>query len=181
MNRILDINHEQVRVPGGRDAHSSSTRRFEPLGRYYPPAPTFLGAFLGGTVATNAAGAATFKYGTTRDWVRALTVVLPGGDVLDVERGTHLRPQRRLLRGSCCAIRQSPCPIPSYRMPGVPKVSAGIFLPRRHVDLIDLFVSAEGTLGIITGGHLARAAVTARDVPAAFVPFRDRTSRARVR
>ena len=56
-------------------------------GRYYPPSPTFTGAFVGGTVATNAAGAATFKYGTTRDWVRALTVVLPSGDVLDVERG----------------------------------------------------------------------------------------------
>ena len=40
-------------------------------GRYYPPAPTFMGAFVGGTIATNAAGAATFKYGTTRDWVQA--------------------------------------------------------------------------------------------------------------
>ena len=36
---------------------------------YYPPVPTFTGAFVGGVVATNAAGAATFKYGTTRDWV----------------------------------------------------------------------------------------------------------------
>ncbi len=49
----------------------------ERAGRYYPPAPTFTGAFVGGIVATNAAGAATFKYGTTRDWVEALTVVLP--------------------------------------------------------------------------------------------------------
>ncbi len=57
------------------------------MGRYYPPAPTFTGAFVGGTVATNAAGAATFKYGTTRDWVQALTVVLPTGDALDVHRG----------------------------------------------------------------------------------------------
>ena len=29
-------------------------------GRYYPPIPTFTGAFVGGTVATNAAGSATF-------------------------------------------------------------------------------------------------------------------------
>ena len=32
-------------------------------GLYYPPVPTFDGAFVGGTIATNAAGAATFKYG----------------------------------------------------------------------------------------------------------------------
>ena len=33
---------------------------------YYPPVPTFDGAFVGGTIATNAAGAATFKHGSTR-------------------------------------------------------------------------------------------------------------------
>ena len=51
-------------------------------------------------VATNAAGAATFKYGTTRDWVDALTIVLPSGDVLDVERGAHARQRRRPLRAA---------------------------------------------------------------------------------
>ncbi len=52
--------------------------------------PTFLGATVGGIVATNAAGAATFKYGTTREWVDGLTVVLAGGDVIDVRRGDHV-------------------------------------------------------------------------------------------
>ena len=61
-------------------------------GRYYPPAPTFTGAFVGGTVATNAAGAATFKYGATRDWVAALTVVLA-----DRRRARH-RARRRSTR-----------------------------------------------------------------------------------
>ena len=50
----------------------------------------------------NAAGAATFKYGTTRDWVRALTVVLPGGDVLDVERGADDWPTATGSSTSCC-------------------------------------------------------------------------------
>ncbi len=57
------------------------------MGKHYPPVPTFTGAFVGGIVATNAAGAATFKYGTTREWVRALTVVLASGDVLDIAAG----------------------------------------------------------------------------------------------
>ena len=38
-------------------------------GLYYPPVPTFDGAFVGGTISTNAAGAATFKYGSVRRWV----------------------------------------------------------------------------------------------------------------
>ena len=54
---------------------------------WYPPAPTYAGATVGGTVATNAAGAATFKYGPARPWVEALTIVLPGGEVLDLARG----------------------------------------------------------------------------------------------
>ena len=36
-------------------------RRLAAHGLYYPPVPTFDGAFVGGTIATNAAGAATFK------------------------------------------------------------------------------------------------------------------------
>ena len=86
LNRIVEIGHDCVRVQAGvtlLDLDAALAR----AGKYYPPAPTFMGAFVGGIVATNAAGAATFKYGTTRDWVRALTVVLPSGEVLDVERG----------------------------------------------------------------------------------------------
>jgi D-lactate dehydrogenase (cytochrome) len=86
MNRILEIGTDAVRVEAGvtlLDLDGALAR----AGKYYPPSPTFAGAFVGGVIATNAAGAATFKYGTTRDWVRAITVVLPGGDVLDVERG----------------------------------------------------------------------------------------------
>ena len=56
-------------------------------GLYYPPVPTYDGAFVGGTIATNAAGAATFKYGSTRRWVEGLTVVLADGSVLTIERG----------------------------------------------------------------------------------------------
>ena len=44
-------------------------------GAWFPPAPTFTGAFAGGVVATNAAGAATFRHGPIRPWVEALTIV----------------------------------------------------------------------------------------------------------
>jgi D-lactate dehydrogenase (cytochrome) len=140
-------------------------------GLYYPPAPTFGGAFVGGTVATNAAGAATFKYGTTRDWVQALTVVLPSGDVLDVERGATLAHSDGYfaLQLGVGTVR---VPVPTYVMPDVPKLSAGYFAAP-EMDLIDLFIGSEGTLGVIT-------AVTLRVLPVrpavclALIPFRHR-------
>jgi len=140
-------------------------------GRYYPPAPTFGGAFVGGTIATNAAGAATFKYGTTREWVQALTVVLPSGDVLDIERGATIAHSDGYFDLQLAAGRVR-VPVPTYTMPDVPKLSAGYFAAP-DMDLIDLFIGSEGTLGVIT-------AVTLRVLPIrpafclVFIPFNHR-------
>lgn len=122
-------------------------------GFYYPPAPTYNGAFVGGTIATNASGAATFKYGSTRAWVRRLTVVLATGDVVDLERGqvrAHPDGFFELVRG-CEVIR---VPVPRYVMPDVPKRSAGYFAAP-EMDLVDLFIGSEGTLGVIVEATLA--------------------------
>ncbi len=120
--------------------------------RYYPPAPTYDGAFVGGTISTNASGAATFKYGSTRDWVRRLTVVLACGEVLDIERGrVHAHPDGFFeieTSGGVIAV-----PVPTYRMPDVPKRSAGYFAAA-GMDLIDLFIGAEGTLGVVVEATL---------------------------
>src|SRR4030095_14784814 len=43
--------------------------------------------------------------------------------------------------------------IPTYQVPALPKVSAGYFT-EPHLDLVDLFVGSEGTLGVITGATL---------------------------
>ena len=61
-------------------------RELESHGRYYPPVPTYQDAMIGGTVSTNAGGAATFKYGVTRQWIRGLRVALFNGDVLELSR-----------------------------------------------------------------------------------------------
>ena len=48
----------------------------------YPPDPGEKSATIGGNIATNAGGMRAVKYGVTRDYVRALTVVMPDGEVL---------------------------------------------------------------------------------------------------
>jgi D-lactate dehydrogenase (cytochrome) len=119
---------------------------------YYPPSPTFAGACVGGTIATNAAGAATFKYGSTRDWVQAITVVLASGEVLDVQRGDVSASSEGHFEivGADRTIRVD---IPTYAMPDVPKRSAG-YHAAPGMDLVDLFIGAEGTLGILVSAEL---------------------------
>jgi D-lactate dehydrogenase (cytochrome) len=118
-------------------------------GQWYPPLPTYDGATVGGTVATNAAGAATFKYGATRAWVRALTVVLASGDVLDVERGAATASPEGHFEIVGVDGRPHRVDLPRYTMPAVAKLAAGYFAAP-GMDLVDLFVGAEGTLGIVT-------------------------------
>jgi D-lactate dehydrogenase (cytochrome) len=122
-------------------------------GLWFPPVPTFLGATVGGAVSTNAAGPATFKYGSVRRWVRALTVVLSNGDVVRVVRGktTASTDGMFVIAGS---EGERHVPIPRIRMPHVPKCSAGYF-SEPGMDLIDLFIGAEGTLGVIVDVDLA--------------------------
>lgn len=171
LNTIVDLGRERVRAGAGvtlveLDAALAAT------GRYYPPVPTFTGAFAGGIAATNAAGAATFKHGTTRDWVLGLTVVLANGDVLDLERGQTVADADGLFEIILAGGDTRRVRVPGYRMPDVPKLSAGYFAAH-GMDLIDLFIGSEGTLGVITD-------VTLRVLPArpamclAFVPFGDR-------
>src|SRR5260221_1262230 len=173
LNRRLDdivIGDDSVRVGAGvtiaeLDCALALARQC------YPPGPTFTGALVGGTIATNAAGAATFKYGTTRDWVRALTIVLANGDVLDVERG-------RVFAGAegtfeiTLSDRTARVEVPRYSMPRVAKLSAGYFATPA-MDLIDLFIGSEGTLGVVTEATL-RVLRVRPALCLAFVPFTDR-------
>jgi D-lactate dehydrogenase (cytochrome) len=85
--RVIELGSDFVRIQPGVPLVSLAAT-LAAHGRRYPPVPTYDGAFIGGTVATNAAGAATFKYGSTRDWVQALTIVLACGEVLDLTRGS---------------------------------------------------------------------------------------------
>jgi D-lactate dehydrogenase (cytochrome) len=128
-------------------------RALAAVGLYYPPVPTFDGASVGGTIATNAAGAATFKHGSTRRWVNAATIVLANGDVLDVARGETHASGNGSFEIETTAGEVLTVPVPTYVMPGVAKLSAGYYAAP-GMDLIDLFIGAEGTLGVVVEATL---------------------------
>jgi D-lactate dehydrogenase (cytochrome) len=118
-------------------------------GQLYPPDPTEWSCYLGGTVATNASGARTFKYGTTRDYVRRLQIALPSGELLELRRGEIFAGAQGRLRIPCPGGRAIEAQLPTYRMPRTRKHAAGYFIAP-EMDAIDLFIGSEGTLGVIT-------------------------------
>ena len=83
MNRILgyDEDNMMVTVQAGV-LFSDLSADAEKHGFFYPPDPGEKFATLGGNASTNAGGMRAVKYGTTRDYVRAMTVVLPTGEVI---------------------------------------------------------------------------------------------------
>ena len=85
MNKILsyDTDNMVVRVQAGvllNDLAEDAAKK----GFLYPPDPGEKFATLGGNVSTNAGGMRAVKYGTTRDYVRAMTVVLPTGEIVNM-------------------------------------------------------------------------------------------------
>jgi glycolate oxidase len=84
LNRILDIdtNNFQATVEPGviNDVFRNAV---EEKGLFYPPDPASKGScFLGGNIAHGSGGPKAIKYGTTRDYVLNLEVVLPSGEII---------------------------------------------------------------------------------------------------
>jgi len=133
------------------DRVSGSERALEEMranGSYFfPPDPTEASASIGGMVSCNSSGARSFHYGATRKYVERLRVVLAGGSVVLLARGDPKAD------GRCFSVvtnsgRKITGDLPSYDMPQV-KNAAGYY-SRPDMDLLDLFIGSEGTLGIVT-------------------------------
>ena len=105
-------------------------------GQFYAPDPTEMSAAVGGTIATNASGSRSFRYGDTRRHVLALRVALMDGRLLSVRRGEPIDFD-----------------VPALPAPETTKHSAGFRLAP-GMDWVDLFAGSEGTLGVILEAEL---------------------------
>ncbi len=123
-------------------------------GQFYAPDPTETTASIGGTIATNASGSRSFRYGSTRRHVLGLRVALMDRRILDVHRGDKIDFD-----------------VPALPLPNTTKNTAGYPLAP-GMDWIDLFVGSEGTLGIITEAEL-QLLPAPRDVLAGVIFFED--------
>lgn len=84
MNRILeiDIENQQVIIEPGLVAETLNLA-IKPLGFFFPPDPGSLAmCTIGGMIANNSSGMRSVKYGTVRNYVLDLEVVLADGRVV---------------------------------------------------------------------------------------------------
>jgi D-lactate dehydrogenase (cytochrome) len=124
----------------------------EARGMLYPPDPTERSCFLGGNIATNASGSRTFKYGPTRDYVKGLKIALASGDIIDLKRGELFADQAGKVTIPL-AGKTLEAQLPSYHMPRVRKHASGYFV-EPEMDVVDLFIGSEGTLGVVLEAEL---------------------------
>ncbi len=112
-------------------------------GWFYPPNPTEWLASIGGTLATNASGARSYKFGTTRQFVLAAEIVLVDGRTASVHRGDTIDQPLQLDDGSVVHF-----PKVKFESPKC-KNAAGYFV-QPGMDWLDLFVGSDGTLCVFT-------------------------------
>lgn len=165
MNRILVLDNKSgaVMVEPGIN-YGKLQQTLQTHGRFLPPFPaSFEYSTVGGAVANNAAGEKSVKYGATREYVKALRVVLANGEIIETGRISKRELNKKLglatfegeiYRGLDALLEEYRTVIDEARR-GVSKNSAGYELAnvRRKdgsVDLTPLFVGSQGTLGIIT-------------------------------
>ena len=84
MNHFLELDEENLTLtvePGVLLMDLASY--VEEKGFFYPPDPGEKSATIGGNISTNAGGMRAVKYGVTRDYVRAIEVVLADGSIVE--------------------------------------------------------------------------------------------------
>ncbi len=166
LRRVIYTDDNRVRVQPGV-VHDRLNVHLRQRGRLFgPDSAVSTTTTLGSMVATDASGSRWLKYGSTRQHVLGLQVVLADGEVLEVgrepleengQKGIHPR-KRELVRQLAVLLKRheglirekQPAQSPSrcgYRLAGI--------LDDGHLDLARLLAGSEGTLALVTEALLA--------------------------
>jgi len=129
---------------------------------------------IGGAIANNASGVQSDKYGSTREWVKQLEVVLANGDVIQTGRISKRELGRKkgqqdfegeIYRGIDTILSDHAELINSIALDVPDNIGYNIVDVERKdgsVDLTPLFVGSQGTLGIVSE-VIMKAIEVARD------------------
>ncbi len=166
MNAIGDIDVENQRISVGAGAiREQINSAADKKGLRFPVDPSS-GKFctIGGMVSTNASGARTLCFGSTRKWVTALDCVFADGSRARIARGEPAPGNIPAIARFLMAARPQSVRAKSKIASAHEKVrkdSSGYGLKAYadSDDLIDLLVGSEGTLAIIVGVELALTGV----------------------
>ncbi len=138
MEKIIDIDRENLMVitePGIITGELQKTLEAE--GLFYPPDPASVDSCsIGGNVAEGAGGSRAVKYGTTKDYVNGLHVVLPsgeitstGGKVVKDVTGYNLTQLIIGSEGTMAVVSQI-----TLRLIPLPKLRQDLLMPYQSVD-----------------------------------------------
>jgi len=152
LNRIKHINGDYISLESGV-VHQDMDRQLRQRGLLFPVNPTETTSFIGGNIAVNASGSRSFYYGAVRRYVGRLKIILADGDVLNIERGAVKADSKGIFNVNLNSGGKISFQRPMYNMPEI-KNAAGYYT-KPGMDLIDLFIGSEGTLGVITEAKLA--------------------------
>lgn len=144
MDRIFAAPGAPLCVQPG--ATLAAIRAAVPSGYYFAPDPTETTASIGGMISCNSSGALSYLHGPTRNHILGLRIATLTGEILDLHRGRDKADGLRFTLGSLSGT------LPPLHRPAV-KNAAGYFIDP-DMDLVDLFIGAEGTLGVVTEATL---------------------------
>jgi FAD/FMN-containing dehydrogenase len=163
MNRLIGITKNTVTVQPGM-LYDTLQQILKSHGRFLPPAPASA-AFctIGGAVANNSSGELTLKYGSTRDYIKSMRVVLSDGSIIEARRLSsrelslkkgQMNLEGEIYRKLDSLIIDHDEVIQKSRR-HTSKNSAGYALENVRgqngsFDLTQLLTGSQGTLGIIT-------------------------------
>ena len=113
----------------------------------FPPDPTEPTATIGGMVSCNASGARSYFYGATRKHINSLRMVIKDGSILTVRKEQYKAQGKNFVLidedgGEIKGV------LPSYNIPNVKDASS--YYVKENMDMLQLFIGAQGTLGIIS-------------------------------